>query len=129
MTCGIGHQCGSDPALLWLWRRLAVVAPIRPLAWELPHALGAALEKTKNKIKIKIKIKMMERGKSRLLTVEHERCMISSNSIKASAKIISKRRNSDEECKIAVRSFLLSHLSSSSHYPRALSSCSSMFSG
>ena len=42
------HNCGrfhSDPALLWLWRRLAAVAPIRPLAWEPPHAADAALKK------------------------------------------------------------------------------------
>ena len=45
---------GSIPSLAqWvkhcreLWCRPAVVAPIRPLAWELPYAVGAALEKTK----------------------------------------------------------------------------------
>ena len=32
-------------ALLWLWRRPAATAPIRPLAWEPPHAAEAALEK------------------------------------------------------------------------------------
>ena len=31
--------------MLWLWCRLAAVAPIRPLAWELPCAMGAALKK------------------------------------------------------------------------------------
>ena len=36
-------------AFLWLWRRPAASALIRPLAWELPYAAGAALEKTKNK--------------------------------------------------------------------------------
>ena len=34
-----------DPALQWLWRRPAAVAPIRPLAWEPPYAEDAALEK------------------------------------------------------------------------------------
>ena len=29
------------------WRRPAAIAPIRPLAWEPPHAAGAALEKAK----------------------------------------------------------------------------------
>ena len=29
-----------------LWRRPVAVAPIRPLAWEPPHAVGVALEKT-----------------------------------------------------------------------------------
>ena len=37
--------------LLWLWRRLAAIAPIRSLAWEPPYAMGAALkgQKPKNK--------------------------------------------------------------------------------
>ena len=49
MTCGVGRRCGLDPALLWLWCRLVATAPIRPLAWEPPYAVGAALEKTKEK--------------------------------------------------------------------------------
>ena len=36
-------------ALLWLWHRLAAVAPIGPLTWEPPYAAGVALEKTKKK--------------------------------------------------------------------------------
>ena len=48
MSCGVGYGHGSDPELLWLWRRTAAVAPIQPLAWELPYATGAAL-KSKNK--------------------------------------------------------------------------------
>ena len=47
VSCGVGHKHGSDPALLWLWCRLAATAPIRPLAWEPPYAAGAALEKDK----------------------------------------------------------------------------------
>ena len=38
-----------DPTLLWLWHRPASVAPIQPLAWELPFALGAALKSKINK--------------------------------------------------------------------------------
>ena len=38
-------QCVKDPALLWLWCRLAAVAPIGPLAWEPPYATGAALKR------------------------------------------------------------------------------------
>ena len=38
-------------ALLWLWCRLAAVAPILPLAWELQYATGAALKKEKKKKK------------------------------------------------------------------------------
>ena len=40
MSCGVGRRHGSDTTLLWLWYRLASVAPIRPLAWELPYAEG-----------------------------------------------------------------------------------------
>ena len=47
MSCGLGCRRSSDPALLWLWRRPAATAPIRPLAWEPPYAMGAALEKAK----------------------------------------------------------------------------------
>ena len=52
---GVGCRCGSDPALLWLWRRLAATAQIRPLAWEPPNALGAAQEVAKRKQKQKQK--------------------------------------------------------------------------
>ena len=45
MSCGGGHRHGSDLALLWLWHRLAAVAPIGPLAWEPPYAARAALKK------------------------------------------------------------------------------------
>ena len=34
----VGHRQRSDPVLLWLWYRMPAVAPIRPLAWELPFA-------------------------------------------------------------------------------------------
>ena len=47
VNCGVGCRRGSDPALLWLWCRLAATAPIRLLAWEPPYAEGAALEKAK----------------------------------------------------------------------------------
>ena len=51
MSCGVGRRCGSDPALLWLWRRPGAAALIRPLAWEPPYAAGAALEKGKRQKK------------------------------------------------------------------------------
>ena len=51
VSCGVGRRHGSDPALLWLWRRLAATAPIRPLAWEPPYAVGVALEKAKRQKK------------------------------------------------------------------------------
>jgi len=37
----------KDLALLWLWCRPAAPAPIRPLAWEPPHAAGEALKAKK----------------------------------------------------------------------------------
>jgi len=45
VSCGVGHRHGLDLALLWLWCRPAAVAPIRPLAWEPPYAMGVALKK------------------------------------------------------------------------------------
>ena len=47
MRSGVGRRRGLDPVLLWLWCRLAAVAPIGPLAWEPPYAAGTALEKIK----------------------------------------------------------------------------------
>ena len=53
LSCGVGLGHGLDPALLWLWRRPAAVAPIRLLAWEPLYAKGAGLkrQKTKNRNK------------------------------------------------------------------------------
>ena len=47
VSCGVGCRRGSDPALLWLWRRPMATAPIQPLAWEPPYATGAAQEMAK----------------------------------------------------------------------------------
>ena len=44
MSCGVGCRSGSDPALLWLWRRPVATVPIQPLAWESPYATGTALK-------------------------------------------------------------------------------------
>ena len=54
MSCDVGCRRSLDLALLWLWRRPVATAPIRPLAWEPPCAVGADLvrgkkQKTKNK--------------------------------------------------------------------------------
>ena len=48
MSCGVDRRCGSDLALLWLWCRLAAIAPIVPLAWEPPCAEGVALKRQKD---------------------------------------------------------------------------------
>ena len=49
VSCGVGRGSDLDPALLWLWCRLAATAVIGPLAWEPPYAAGVALEKKKKK--------------------------------------------------------------------------------
>jgi len=51
MSCGVGHRHSSDPQLLWLWCRLAAIAPIWPLAWELLYAAGVAQKGPKNQKK------------------------------------------------------------------------------
>ena len=56
-------QTWFGSALLWLWCRLAAIALIRPLAWEPPYAMGAALERLKKKKKKKRKEKKERRKK------------------------------------------------------------------
>ena len=51
MSCVVEHRRGLDPVLLWLWFRPMAIAPIRLLAWERPHAAGAAQEKAKRQKK------------------------------------------------------------------------------
>ena len=70
MSCGVGRSHSLDLMLLWLWYRLAAVAVIRPLAWELPYAVGAALKRKKKKIRWNIKtsgFQMYDNGYTRLL--------------------------------------------------------------
>ena len=43
------YQWVKDPALLWLWCRLAATAPIHLHTWEPPYAMGAALKRQKKK--------------------------------------------------------------------------------
>ena len=45
LWCSCRHSL--DVALLWLWCRLAAVAPIRALAWELPYAMDAVPKRQK----------------------------------------------------------------------------------
>ena len=49
MSCSVGYRHGSDTTLLWLWCRLAATAPVRPLAWAPPYAMGAALKRHTHK--------------------------------------------------------------------------------
>ena len=55
LFCGVGRRCGLDLTLLWLWCRPAAVAPIGPLAWESPYAVGVAIKRQKDKKKKKKK--------------------------------------------------------------------------
>ena len=85
MSCGVGRRCGSDLALLWLWRRPAATAPIRPLAWDPPHAASVALKGQKPKKKKKEKetenlesgnfslVKDITKTKRRLINFVHEK--------------------------------------------------------
>ena len=45
----IGRRCGSEPELLLLLLWPATIAPIGPLAWELPYASDVAPKKQKTK--------------------------------------------------------------------------------
>ena len=56
-------QWVKDPELLWLWCRLAAVAPIRPLAWEPPYAAAAALKSKTKKKKKKERKKEMQNSR------------------------------------------------------------------
>ena len=60
VNCVVGHTCGSDPALLGIWYRLAAIAPISPMAWELPFAMSVALKKQKTKKKFFFIIEIKE---------------------------------------------------------------------
>ena len=47
LSYGVGHRSSLDLALLWLKHRSAAPAPIHPLGWELPYAMGVALKNKK----------------------------------------------------------------------------------
>ena len=51
MSYGVGRRRGLDPMWLWLWLWPVATASIRPLAWELPYAMGLALKTNKQKKK------------------------------------------------------------------------------
>ena len=66
MSCGVGCRRGSDPTLLWLWRRPVATAPIQPLAWEPPYAAGAAQEIATTTTKDKKTKKTKKQNKTRI---------------------------------------------------------------
>ena len=49
MSYSVGHRLGLDPALLWLWYKLAPTALIQPVAWKLPYVMDVALKRQTNK--------------------------------------------------------------------------------
>ena len=49
MSCGVGYRRSSDLVVLWVWHRPVATPLIQPLAWEPPHAAGAALKKERKK--------------------------------------------------------------------------------
>ena len=67
MSCGIGCRYGLDPVLLWLRCRRVATAPIRPLAWESPCAVGAALDKGKKK-SMNVSPSLMTEGRTEMMT-------------------------------------------------------------
>ena len=58
MGRGVPHRYWLDPVLLWLWYRLAAVAPVQTLAWELPHAAHVALKSKNEKEKKNSKLNL-----------------------------------------------------------------------
>ena len=55
VSCGVDCRYSSDPTSLWLWHRLAVVALVQPLAWELPYAVSA-IKRSKQARKKEVKL-------------------------------------------------------------------------
>ena len=55
LCCELWCKSQTDPAWLWLWLwcGTAAVAPIQPLAWGLPYAMGVTLKKKKKDVKVK----------------------------------------------------------------------------
>ena len=57
VSCGGVCRHVLDPALLWLWYKLAAAASIQALAWELPYAACTVQKDKKKKKKPKTKTK------------------------------------------------------------------------
>ena len=69
MSCCVGCRRGSNPELLWLWHRPVATARVRPLAWEPPYAMEAALEMAKRQKKTKKKDKKRQKKKKKPLVM------------------------------------------------------------
>ena len=70
MSCGVDCRHGLDPELLWLCSRLAAVALIQPLAWELPYAAGVALKK--QKIKKRESVRVKDSGEQKIASAAYD---------------------------------------------------------
>ena len=67
MSCDVGCRGFLDPVLLWLWCRLAAVAVIPPLAWELTYiCLGCDPKKTKEEKNLMVTIGKIVEGREEL---------------------------------------------------------------
>ena len=49
ISCGVSHRRGLGLVLLWLWLWPAAIAPILPLAWDLPYVMSVALKRQEKK--------------------------------------------------------------------------------
>ena len=63
VSCGVGLRHGLDPVLLC--RRPTALALIRPLAWELPYAVGVALRRKKKNRENVLNVGLLYRRESR----------------------------------------------------------------
>ena len=72
VSCGVGHRCGLDWALLWLWCRPAALSLIGSLDWELPNA-AAIKRNTQITIKQDFKIKRQKERRKKERKKERER--------------------------------------------------------
>ena len=82
MSCRVGHRQGLDLVLLWLWNRPAATTPIRPLAWEPPYALGAALKNKQNLSQVMDKAGTWQRIKTKVEDGQFEKRAITKKTSK-----------------------------------------------
>ena len=68
VSCGVGCRCGSDLALLWLWRRPVATALIQPLARE---TSCAALKRQKKNVSYSLALSWLQQTASHLESYLH----------------------------------------------------------
>ena len=89
MSCAVSHRRGSDLALLWLWYRLAAVAPIRPPVWELLYAAAVPLKSKKKERKFRVVggLSGKERERKNYRNRERQNDSVKSNVFKNQEKV------------------------------------------